>query len=109
MIPSWSAPTTLAPAARSTSYEAAASEELAKLTASDAAVGDRFGSSVAIAGGTIVVGAYQDDDGASNSGSVYVFEKSTWGTYDQVAKLTAADAAAGTPSASPWPSTATPS
>jgi hypothetical protein len=68
-------------------------EELAKLTASDAAANDLFGSSVAIDGSTIVVGAYEDDDGASNSGSVYVFEKSTWGTYDQVAKLTAADAA----------------
>jgi len=68
--------------------------ELAKLTASDAAAGDLFGSSVAIDGSTIVVGAPSDDDGGSNSGSVYVFEKSTWGTYDQVAKLTASDAAA---------------
>ncbi|CAH0379937.1 unnamed protein product [Pelagomonas calceolata] len=68
--------------------------ELAKLTASDAAAGDLFGSSVAIDGSTIVVGATNDDDAGSNSGSVYVFEKSTWGTYDQVAKLTASDAAA---------------
>jgi hypothetical protein len=68
--------------------------ELAKLTASDAALNDLFGSSVAIDGSTIVVGATSDDDGGSNSGSVYVFEKSTWGTYDQVAKLTASDAAA---------------
>ena len=69
--------------------------ELAKLTASDAAYFDYFGRSVAIDGNTIVVGATSDDDGGPNSGSVYVFEKSTWGTYDQVAKLTASDAAAG--------------
>ena len=68
-------------------------EELAKLTASDAAIADLFGYSVAIAGGTVVIGAKEDDDGGTGSGSVYVFEKSTWGTYDQVAKLTAADAA----------------
>ena len=43
-------------------------------TASDAAAGDYFGISVAIAGGTIVVGASRDDDGGWNSGSVYVFK-----------------------------------
>jgi len=68
--------------------------EVAKLTASDAAAEDRFGQSVAIAGDTIVVGAYQDDDGGSASGSAYVFRTSDGGaTYDQVAKLTASDAA----------------
>ena len=36
--------------------------EQAKLTASDGAADDYFGSSVAIAGDTIVVGAYADDD-----------------------------------------------
>ncbi|CAH0380210.1 unnamed protein product [Pelagomonas calceolata] len=69
--------------------------EVAKLTASDAAAGDRFGNSVAIAGGTIVIGAYDDDDAGSKSGSAYVFRTSDGGaTYGQVAKLTAADAAA---------------
>ena len=33
----------------------------AKLTASDAAAGDHFGISVAVAGDTAVVGAYDDD------------------------------------------------
>ena len=47
---------------------------VAKLTAADGYRGDRFGTSVAIDGGTIVVGASEDDDAGynSNSGSVYV-------------------------------------
>ncbi len=44
-----------------------------KLTASDAASSDFFGYSVAVAGGTAVVGAYGDDDAGSSSGSAYVF------------------------------------
>ena len=69
--------------------------EVAKLTASDAATSDRFGLSVAIAGDTIVVGASGDDDAGSSSGAVYVFRTSDGGaTYAEVAKLTAADAAA---------------
>merc|ERR1719152_688729 len=63
--------------------------------ASDAAASDYFGRSVAIDGNTIVVGADGDDDAGSKSGSAYVFRTSDSGaSYDQVAKLTAADAAA---------------
>eukprot|EP00956_Cyclotella_meneghiniana_P009295 scaffold12816_cov65-Cyclotella_meneghiniana.AAC.1 len=61
--------------------------QVAKLTASDGAVGDRFGSSVSIDGDTIVVGA-QDD------ASAYVFEKDQNNDWVQVAKLTASDGAA---------------
>ena len=69
--------------------------QVAKLTAADAGGADNFGWSVAISGDTIVVGAYGDDDGGSASGSAYVFRTSDGGaTYDQVTKLTAADAAA---------------
>ena len=69
--------------------------EVDKLTANDAAAGDSFGWSVAINGDTVVVGAYGDDDGGSNKGSVYVFRTSDDGTtYNQVAKLKTADAAA---------------
>ena len=46
--------------------------QMAKLTASDAAVGDYFGWSVAISNGTVVAGAYWDADGGSK-GSAYVF------------------------------------
>ena len=54
--------------------------EQAKLTASDGAADDQFGISVAIAGDTIVVGAYWDDDNGSDSGSAYVFTRTgtTW-------------------------------
>jgi len=66
----------------------------AQLSASDAAVGDQFGKSVAIDGDTIVVGAYTDDDTGISSGSAYVFEKplSGWTTSTETAKLTASDA-----------------
>ena len=49
-----------------------ASFEELKLVASDAAADDKFGNSVAIDGDTVVIGAYGDDDGADNSGSVYL-------------------------------------
>ncbi|MCZ6739421.1 MAG: PKD domain-containing protein [Actinobacteria bacterium] len=45
----------------------------AKLTASDAAGGNRFGASVVISGDTVVVGAASDDDAGDRSGSAYVF------------------------------------
>jgi hypothetical protein len=71
-------------------------DQVAKLTAADAAWNDYFGYSVAIDGDTIVIGAYGDDDGDYNSGSAYVYRTSDDGaTYGQVAKLTAADAAGG--------------
>ena len=35
---------------------------------------DYFGNSVAISGNTVVVGAYQDDTGASNAGAAYIFD-----------------------------------
>src|SRR6266508_458911 len=61
----------------------------AKLTASDAASGDRFGDAVGISGNTVVVGA---SDAASDAGSAYVFVRS--GTsWSQQAMLTASDAA----------------
>ena len=70
--------------------------QVAKLKASDGYYYDFFGSSVAIAGSTIVVGSRWDDEAGSKSGSAYVFRTSDGGaTYGQVAKLTAADAASG--------------
>jgi hypothetical protein len=67
--------------------------ERAKLVASDGVAGDRFGTAVAIDGGTILVGAsYDDDNGCANSGSVYVFEGSG-ATWNRTQKLTASDAA----------------
>jgi len=49
-------------------------EEDAHLTASDVALGDRFGVSVALSGDTAVVGAYLDVvEGHVEAGSAYVF------------------------------------
>ena len=67
-----------------------------KLIASDGAANDEFGISVAVNGDTVVVGAYQDDDNGSQSGSAYVFKKpnSGWADSSETAKLTASDGAA---------------
>jgi hypothetical protein len=48
--------------------------QLAKITASDAAASDQFGLSVAVGSGRIVVGALFDDDNGSSSGSAYIYE-----------------------------------
>lgn len=66
-----------------------------KLTASDGASGDFFGESVSISGdgNTVAVGARNDDDKGSNSGSVYIYR---WNGSSWVqTKLTASDGAAG--------------
>ena len=67
----------------------------AKLTASDGALGDQFGVSVALSGDRAIVGASQDPDySGMGRGSAYVFEwnGSSW---VQSAKLTASDGASG--------------
>lgn len=45
----------------------------AKLIPSDTRAGDEFGTSVAIHGNTVVVGANNHDDGAANAGAAFVF------------------------------------
>lgn len=63
----------------------------ARLTASDAAAGDLFGSSVTVVGDTVVIGASGDDHAAGGSaGSAYVFVRSG-STWIEQAKLTASD------------------
>lgn len=52
----------------------AAWTQQSKLTASDAALGDNFGYSVAISGNTAIVGAYSDNDTFVDQGSAYVFQ-----------------------------------
>ena len=65
----------------------------AKLTAADGAANDYFGTSVAISGETVVVGAPDDNVGANeDQGSAYVFVRSGI-TWSQQTKLTAADGA----------------
>jgi hypothetical protein len=64
----------------------------AKVTAADAAAGDAFGHSVAIAGEKVVVGAPNDDHaGGTDSGSIYAFLRSGT-TWTEQNKLVASDA-----------------
>jgi hypothetical protein len=71
----------------------------AQLTAGDGAAEDRFGGNLSIDGDTVVVGAHNDDDNGTNSGSAYMFTRDTPGSltsgWTQIAKLTASDGAAG--------------
>jgi len=62
-----------------------------KLTASDGAADDHFGTSVSISGDTVVVGAHWDD---SKKGSAYVFVRSGT-TWSQEQKLTSGSVVAG--------------
>ncbi len=65
--------------------------EQAKLTASDAAPGDRFGYAVAVADDTAVVGAeLADTPAGANAGSAYLFVRSG-SSWTEDTKLTASD------------------
>jgi hypothetical protein len=67
-----------------------------RLMASDAAVNNHFGWSVAISGDTVAVGATLANLGAglTDAGAAYVFRRSG-GLWSEEAKLTASDASAG--------------
>jgi hypothetical protein len=69
-----------------------------KLTAPDAAQGDRFGGSVAVSGDLVLVGAWGDDVGAppgfANAGTVSVFSRVD-GAWSSGGKLSASDYASG--------------
>ena len=77
-----------------------APQELAKLIASDAAINDELGISVAVSGDTAVIGAAKDSHGGgagglfNAEGSAYVFVRSG-GVWAQQAKLVASDASGG--------------
>lgn len=67
----------------------------AKITASDGAANDNFGSSVSIDGDYAIIGAYSDDVGSNtNQGSAYIFVRSG-SSWTQQAKLTASDGGIG--------------
>jgi hypothetical protein len=77
------------------------------IKASNAGNGDRFGHSIALSEDTLAVGAiledssaigvngYQNNDGASNAGAVYVFTRDAAGVWSQQAYLKASNAGAG--------------
>jgi hypothetical protein len=64
--------------------------QTAKFNAADKAPFDLFGSAVALEGDVAVVAAYFDDGVVVNSGSAYIFER-TSGVWVQSAKFTAPD------------------
>ncbi|KAL7507343.1 hypothetical protein ACHAXN_008493 [Cyclotella atomus] len=68
--------------------------EVAKLTPSAGAAGDKFGFAVSVSGNTAIVGSRQDDDKGSNSGAAYVFQYSAGNGWAQVAKLIPSDGVA---------------
>jgi FG-GAP repeat len=61
------------------------------LTADDAAKGDEFGQSVALAGDVLAVGAWKDD---ARKGSIYLFRR-TGGMWTRAGKVMAPDGIAG--------------
>ena len=69
--------------------------ESAKLTAADTAAGDSFGSSIAIAGTRLILGASFDDEKGLGTGAAYVFERDTAGGWVESAKLVVSDAKKG--------------
>ncbi len=64
-----------------------------KITDSDGAADDNFGNSVSISGDFAIVGAPNDDENGSNSGSAVIY-KIVNGTWTEQFKLTASDGAA---------------
>ena len=70
-------------------------DEGERLTADDGDALDYFGYSVAVDVDTVVVGAYEDDDNDSASGSAYVFTRDSNGEWSQKKKLTDEDGEAG--------------
>jgi hypothetical protein len=53
--------------------------EVVNLTASDAALDDHFGTAVAVSGDTAIVGAKDNADAGSSSGSAYIFDRNQGG------------------------------
>jgi hypothetical protein len=68
--------------------------EEGKITASDRAERDFFGSALSLSGDYVVVGAKSDDDAGPSSGSAYVFHR-VGQSWLQETKITAPDANGG--------------
>ena len=66
--------------------------EAARLTASTGESGDRFGSSLAVAGNRMIVGSTQPDSGR---GVAFIFQKSAGGDWVEMARLVPEGAEAG--------------
>ena len=66
--------------------------EQQKLIAPDGVSGDHFASAVSVSADTVLVGAFQDDDNGTDSGSAYVFVRSG-AVWSEQQKLVASDGA----------------
>jgi hypothetical protein len=66
--------------------------EVTKIMASDREPFDQFGTSVAIDGDRIIVGANRESSGGLEAGAAYIFEHDSIGNWTEVAKIMAADA-----------------
>jgi hypothetical protein len=64
---------------------------VAKILASDAEAGDRFGWSVAINGDEAIVGAINEDTGHSNAGKAYIFKRDSAGNWTETAQIQPGD------------------
>ena len=62
-----------------------------KLTASDGAVDDYFGTYVAIDGDTAIIGAPRDDNTGAESGAAYIFVRDGGGNWTPQQKITPTD------------------
>jgi hypothetical protein len=58
-------------------FNAATGNLIGSLANPTPAISDKFGYSVAISGNNLVVGAYQDDTGATDAGAAYIFDATT--------------------------------
>ncbi len=72
-------------------FETRTGTRLSKLTASDGAARDHFGSSVGLGDGFVLVGAPLDDDFGEDTGSVYVFDVSDPTNPLEISKFNADD------------------
>lgn len=70
-------------------------DQVAKLIGNDTETIDHFGESVAISGGTAIIGADLEDARGNDSGSAYIFQDDGAGNWHQTAKLTASDGRSG--------------
>ncbi len=68
-----------------------------KITAADGFAGDNFGTTVAVSGTKVLVGASMNDEKGLNAGAAYVFDQNQGGAnnWGQVVKITAPDGQAG--------------
>ena len=73
-------------------FDAATGNQIREIVPADLDDDDDFGRSIAMENGTLVIGAFGDDDNGTESGAVYIYDTLTG---RRIHKLTPDDAAAG--------------